>query len=371
MQCLDRLFNMKSKLCSYVLPALFSVFFVSCSLNTEKITVAVILPNVGSVSEMQYVIEGLELAVDDINAHGGVNGKQIDMLISQCKLDVESGRQVFEELEKNARPLLYITATDLLSRALSPVATKYSVVLGSLASPIPAEIEKDNWTFTYFSHAEQEVLPIIQMLEKLQIKKLGIFYQNDQSGRLHEEKIRKSFAGAGKEVFSESFEFNSPGSVRGSTLPEQSDAIYVTGFTDNLKIILQFIEAANYSGIILADSGMAGLNLLSPGYNDIYLAAPGIYTFNNDYVKSTKERYEARYLTKFTHFAANSYDFINIIAASLENKPISRESLRSQLINQFSYPGLFGYLEKNEGEFGVHYLLYSARVIDGEIRYLE
>ncbi len=347
------------------------IVLASCSPNNEKIIVAVVLPMNGPVTETRYVIEGLELASHEINENGGVNGKHIDLIVSESYLDAASIRRAFVELERNAEPLFYISVTDIISLELGSVAEKYSVVIGGLASSIQQEVHRQNWTFSYFSTVEQEVLPIHQILEQLNVKKLGIIYQNDQLGRLYEKKLRTSFTGPERKILSESFEYSSPGSVKYSTLTDLCDAIYVTGFTDNLAEILRELRARHYSGIILADSGLASLNLLSTKYNDIYLPAPVLYNFNNAYANSTKKRYEERYLKKFTHFAANGYDFIHIVAGLLENKHLSRDTVRSRLLSQFSYPGVFGYIEKQEGEHYLNFSLYPARVVGGKIHYLE
>lgn len=345
--------------------------FASCSPNNENVGIGVIVPTTGPISEIHSVIEGLELAVDDVNVNGGIDGREITLEISQCRYELESCRQAFLMAENTSRPLLYITATDLLAVGLSPVAEEHSVVLVSLASSIRSEKYSNNLRFSYFSSVEQEVQSILQVLEQLQIKKLGIFFQNDQLGRIYEENFRQIFTGTGREIFSESFEYYSPESVEKSWIPGVSDAIYVTGFTDNVVTILQTLRDEKYSGIILADSGLASVDTTSSRYNDIYLAAPGIYNYNNVHANDTRKRYEQRYEKTFNHFVANGYDFIQIVVGLLENEELTRANVRDLLMSQFSYPGVFGYIEKQQGEHSLKIPLYPARVVAGEINYLK
>ncbi len=83
-----------------------------------------------------------------------------------------------------------------------------------------------------------------------------------------------------------------------------------------------------------------------------------------------KVNYEINYGKPFNHQSANGYDCVKILAGLLEDKEVSRESVRNLLEQGFTYPGVLGYLDVKPGEHDIVYSLYPARILNGKINYL-
>lgn len=350
-----------------ILPCLFS----ACSSPGEKIIIGVILPISDSASRIEDIIEGLDMAGDEVNASGGINGKQLEIIPLHCGTGGESCKKVFNAIDKKHQPLFYITASSLITTEITPLAEKHSVVLISLVASDIDKSRNPSWTFSYHPTAREETDTIHQILHQLNIQSLGILYQDNSFGITHEAYLREMFIDLEIHTFSELFSSTNSDTISKDSPLLEVDAIYVTGFALNIQQMVIALRTHKFSGIVLTDSGLTGLDLTLREFRDVYLAASGIYNPNNIYSKTAKRHYEEKYNKPFTHLAASSYDIIKLIAGLLESKPLSRENVLQRLKSQFNYPGIFGYIEKQQGSINLSFPLYPARVVNGKIHFLQ
>ena len=180
-----------------------------------------------------------------------------------------------------------------------------------------------------------------------------------------------AFKKTGGRVISKSFEVKNPDFKTKISGIKGVEAVFVAGFANIVGSAIKQLRAEGYKGIILSHSGVSSLPLSMGEFNGVYLAAPIIY--NTDYVfsRDAKERYEAKYKTLFSHQAANGYDIMKILAGLLDGNEISRENIRKLFENGFSYPGVFGFIEKKAGKNDFHFPLHPAMVVNGKILYLQ
>ena len=101
----------------------------------------------------------------------------------------------------------------------------------------------------------------------------------------------------------------------------------------------------------------------------LYVTAPAIYNKNYPFADKIKKRYEEKYGKPFTQYSANGYDFIYIIAGLLEDKAMTKESVKAILDKGFVYSGVFGNIELKSGAKDIFFPLFPAQIRDGEIIY--
>jgi len=350
--------------------ACIAVFFLLRVKNREIVKIGAIIPLSGPSSQHTVVADAIRLAAEEINLSGGINGRKLELIIADSKTNPEEGKKAFRKIEDEHHPLLYISTTSIVSLALASLAEDHQVVLTGLVVSNPTLTNRKEWVFKYFVSARQEATPIMNILKKLNVKKLGILYQNDAFGSSHHEVLKESFEKTGGSIISEPFMAKAPDFKSGMLRLKNTEAIYIAGFVNIVGQAIKQLRADEYKGFILSHSGSTSLPLSMPGLNDVYVAAPIIYNPNYVFARKAKERYEAKYDSFFTHQAANGYDFMKILAGLLDGQELSRENVRKLLEGEFSYPGIFGYIEKKQGEHDIHFPLYPARIVDGEVRYL-
>lgn len=337
----------------------------------ESIKIGAIIPLTGPAAQHVAVANAIQLAAEEINVSGGINGRKIELIIVDSKTNPENGKKALAQIEAEHHPLLYISTTSLVSMEISPLAEAYNVVLAGLVVSNPEFTKQKEWVFKYYVSSEDETKTIQNILNKQKIERLGILYQNDAFGSSHNKKLKALFEETGGSVTSKPFEAKEPDFKEIIPDIKGNDAIYVAGFVNVVGQALKELRAEKYKGMILSHSGATSLPLSMPELQNVYIAAPIIYNPNYVFARKAKERYETRYKKIFTHQAANGYDFMKLLAGLLEGEDLTRDNIRKLLEGEFSYPGVFGYIEKKQKEHDIPFPLYPARIVEGQIYYLQ
>ena len=125
-----------------------------CVEQKESIKIGAILTMTGSAANIgEEVRDGLNLAIEEVNARGGINGRNIELILEDCKTDANESIRIFNNMEANNPPHVYLTITSLISLAIAPLAEENSaphVVLVSAADHDTLIGEKE-WVFRTFS----------------------------------------------------------------------------------------------------------------------------------------------------------------------------------------------------------------------------
>lgn len=315
--------------------------------------------------------DGMLMAVRELNTWGGINGRKIQLIIEDSKTHPQAGKEAFNRIEEEHRPLLYASNLSTISMALAPLSEKNSAVLMGLVTADPEFTTGKQWAFRYYPRAKDEVEPILSILHKLKARNVGVLYLDDEYGRSVFEIFSKAFRKSGGNVKSEAFEMKAADFKAKIENLKDMEAIYCVGHTSQLKNIFKQLNVEGFKGVILGSTGASSPNITNmPEAGGVYVVAPLIYDPDFSLAKEKREKYEKKYGKPFTQFSANGYDFIVLLAGLLEADEISRENVKNVLEKDFTYPGVFGIVETKAGEHDISFPLYPAQIMDGRIRYL-
>jgi len=96
-------------------------FFFDELSGKESIKIGVTLAETGPASGLDIEIrDGMLMAVDEINSHGGINGRNVELIIVDNESNPEKAKKDFLEIEETHAPLLYVSSTSSISTAVSP-----------------------------------------------------------------------------------------------------------------------------------------------------------------------------------------------------------------------------------------------------------
>lgn len=345
--------------------------FLMLRLKEDTIKIGAIIPLSGPAWHHQDVRDSMLLAAEEINFWGGVNGRKIELIIEDSKTDQEEAKKAFNKIETTHHPVLYISSLSSVSMALAPLAGENEVVLVGLVAVTPKLKEQNEWVFKYFTSPEIEVPPILKILQELNIKNLGVLYLNDDYGTSVFQLLKKEFEKIGRKVQSENFGKGCYDFKENISKLKDTEAIFTVGFASHLKNVFRQLREEDFNGYILGPSSATWPPIRSmTEANGVYVSAPIIYNQNNIFAKEAKEKYEKKYNKTFNHYAANGYDIIKILAGLLQDKEISRGSIKSLLEGGFIYSGLFGDIDMKPGEHSINFPLFPAQIIDGEVKYM-
>jgi len=346
-----------------------SFFFFEEIVSGETIKIGVTFPITGTASEIgEQMRDGMQMAVDEINSRGGINGRLVELIIVDNETNLEKTKKDFLELEETHAPLLYISSLSSLSTAVSPLAEENEVVLIAIGATAPGVTKQKEWTYRYFPTAGDEVIPIIRILKDFNVNNLGILYQDDEFGRSVLVAIETEFENdegtISKELFAPDAVYYKDQIVK----LQNEDAIVIIAWPEHVELILKQIREVDYQGHIIGSSDSATPFVFNmPEANGVYLATPIIYDSNFLFASQVADNFEPRYNKQFGHGAANGYDLIRILGGLLQNEELTRDNVKRILDEGFSYSGVYGSIDVLPGEHDMSFPLFPAQVVDGKL----
>jgi len=164
--------------------ALIGTYFLFFEVGGESIQIGVILSITGPGSYIgEQTRDGMQMAANEINSRGGIDGKHIELIFEDNQSSPDEAKKVFNKIEETYAPLFYVSSLSSISTAVAPLAEENKVVLIALSATAPGVTKQKEWTYRYFPTADDEVIPIMQILKDLNVNNLGILYQDDEFGR--------------------------------------------------------------------------------------------------------------------------------------------------------------------------------------------
>ncbi len=342
----------------------------------EPITLGAVLSLTGPGTFIgTEVRDGLQLAIDEINARGGINSRPLKLVIEDSRSVADGGVEAFKKLEQNSHPDLMVGVTGIVVSALVPLAEEYQVPFIGLVSGSPRETFKDKrWSFRLWQSSESVASSVLSLLERLDVKDLAILYLNDPYGNGVSQKVKPLVEAKGGTVVMVPFD---PKATKPENFQEAvsqlagTKAVFVIGWDPHLKAAFTALRTAQYPGLIFGPETATLPEVRKiPEAQGVYVPAPAIYNPNFIFAKELEHKYVARYQKPLTHYAAKGYDMLILLSGLLEDQPISRENIRSILDGGFVYSGCFGPLNAKPGDHDLPHELYPAQIENGEIKYL-
>lgn len=361
----------KSRARATVFFAVLAAFFMPVAARADTIKIGAILALTGnSAVQGQNIRDGLQLAVDEIDKRGGLNGSRIDLIVEDSKSDPQVAVAGFNRIENSQRPLFYVSHLSAVGIALAPLAEEKHVVLAGLVTSAIDFTRGREWVFRYWPMGLANVLPLLRILQDLKVKQLGILYQNEEYGREQQQLMTREFTNAGGRVTSQMVEITDKDYRAKIAKLNDQEAIFVACNGAVLLGALQQLKEANYRGAVMTTASAAQPALFSlPELEGIYMDATVIHNPNYLYAKDAENKFEARFKKAFDHFAASGYDFAKLIAGLLEERQTSRQEVRDLLAGGFDYSGVFGQVRAKAGEHDLNFLLFPTQIVNGKLKY--
>ena len=310
-----------------------------------KIGVAAALT--GGAAQYGVVIRnGFQLAADEINAKGGINGNKVHLVIEDEQGKKEEGINVFKKLIFQDKVLMVFGPTLSNSMfAAGPVANGAKTVV--FGTSVTANGITDIGPYVFRNSVmESDVLPVTvaTATKHYKLKQVAVIYGNDDA-----------FTKSGYDVFKKVLE--------DQKLPVTTTETYVKGDVD-FKAQLTKIKASNPDAVIcscLAEEAAnimlqaRGLGIKVPfiggnGFNSpklfeiSKLAGEGTFVgspWSNTNPAPANKAFVAAYVKKYNaepnQFAAQAFDALHVAAAALQEVKLSgdiaadREALKNAL----------------------------------------
>lgn len=369
-----------------VILCLAVVGLAGCSGGTEEKTV-----NVGAVLSLTGVLahggldarNALQLAVDEVNANGGIKGRQVNLIVENTNTDPE--RTISGALKLiNENKVLAIVGPDNSPTAFaarSQVAEPEHVVIMSVTGSSPKLTEGNpRWFFRGATPAEFQTRSLVQFLvNEKGLKRFAILSDSGITDQI--ESFTKDLKALGLEpVATEMFKsgqtnFNGPLLNIKSKNPE---AIFFIGYITegasaltqarNLGIDAQFLGSIG----IIYDEFIKVAGKAAEGV----IASIGFTALNEDAdVQTFVSAYRAKYNQDPSHAAAQAYDQIKLIFQAIQNQDLTfdsskveqdREMIRDYLEQVQNYKGITSIISYSPTDHSAYKDVNILQIADGK-----
>ncbi|MGH7617360.1 MAG: ABC transporter substrate-binding protein [Gemmatimonadaceae bacterium] len=276
---------------------------------------------------------GIELAVDEINASPEWSGRHLDVRFADDSANGVRASKVAQDFVDSARIIAVIGHVN--SGAMVSAAHVYDKKLAAVATTAtsPALTGVSRWTFRVISSDSTNGITIARFADKLGRKRAAVLYENNPYGRGLADNFRRNFHG---QIISidpigegadQSFE---PFVSWYKTA--HPDLVFVAGTNDSGLAFLKEARRQQLSADLVGGDGWQTL-ATSAMAEGIYVGAPFSAQDPRPEVQAFVQAYKQRYNELPDGNAALAYDATKLLAVAVTKAGADRKKVRDFLAN--------------------------------------
>ena len=326
----------------------------SSKASGDSITIGTVTTNSGTAAAYgEAEVKGFELAVSEINAKGGINGKKVKLESMDDKGDATEASNAYNKLAGDNNVLAVAGPTiSATTAAVAPLADQSKLVTIAPAATSDS-IETGNYLFrTCFKDSYQGEVAARFAAENLKVKKVAVLYG---TGDPYSSGVGEAFAKAAEKLGLEVVDKESSSSADDTEYSAQLQKIQASGaellyapyyYSVAGPYIIPQARSVGFEGYVMGPDGYDGLKLTGDKsqynktyYTTHYSADDNTNTKVQDFIKSYKSKNNAEPNT----FAALGYDTIYMIKQAIEKagENATREDVRNAVAGM-TFDGVTG-----------------------------
>lgn len=369
---------------------LFSAIISTASISAawaEQLKLGVSLPLSGSASLAGTSIrEGIEFAVKQANAKGGVFGEDVKIFVEDDEGNPTKGVTAVRKLiEQDGVVGISGTYVSAVAAAQNKVAKEYKVPMisaGSTSSAVTdANTAGDPWFFRAFPGSTTQAMQTAKdTLGKLNAKTVVVLFENSIYGKSLADEFKANYEGMGGKVIS--VEAYNPGekdfySALTNVRAQAPEAIYIAGLMDSgAQIIKQAGELGLQVKIVGSGSMMSDklIELAGPASEGFAVSSMFEPSTPNVYGAEFAKEFRAAYNKEPDVYNAIGFDSIGLLMeAARRVGKADGAAMQQQLMKMGDYPlaqGPAGTTAKFDDKGSVQFTVGLAIVKNGKREWL-
>jgi len=288
----------------------------------------------------------IELAKDDINNNGGINGKKLKVIYEDDEADTATGTNVINKLVNIDKvPVVLGSWASGVVVAEAPIAEKNRVIIMAVAIS-PAITHAGDYIFRIQPSATFYTSKSAEFLRDKGINTSAIIYVNNEFGKSLKDFFTSDFEKKGGKVVAIESYYEGDNDFRAQLIKikeKNPEVIFIPGYQDTIEVIKQ-IKELGIKSLILAGPPFESQSTIEKLGKD----AEGIlypYHFVAGESNKKTQAYEKDYLTKYHKttggFAPLMYDATYIISDVLKKCDKNTDCIKNELYN-IEYKGISG-----------------------------
>jgi branched-chain amino acid transport system substrate-binding protein len=320
--------------------------------GAQEIKIGAILPLTGDAGVYgTWAKQGIDLAVEEVNAEGGTNGKKIKVIYEDDQCQPEKAVSAINKLVKIDRvPIIIGALCSSATLAISPIANNTKTVIISPGSSSPKISEAGDYVFRNWPSDSFEGRAMAEFAyNTLQARRIAVLYINNEYGLGVKDVFTKRFEELGGFIIAvESYEqgatdFRTQLAKVGTGNP---DAIYLPGHTNEIG---QILRQAKEMGIrsqflsVVAFESPTTLQIAGDAAEGVFYTTPAFDPESKDQlIQAFQQAYTKRYGKPAETFAATAYDALKIVVLAIKRGGYNSDGIKRELYNIQNYPGISG-----------------------------
>ena len=330
----------KKKIASLLLAASLTITLAACAgtegsasddSSEDPIVIGTISPNTGSLAAYGTgVTTGVELAAEEINAAGGILGRQVEIITTDDQGDPTECLNAFNSLVSQGVSLIIGSATSGCTSAITEAANEEEVVLMAPTATADSVTTEDDYIFRVCYADSFQGAIAAAYAKKAGYTNVGVVYC---AGDVYSKGLYDSFTVAceGYGVTVSAVESTASLDVQdysnqfAAMVSAGVELVYAPFYYDVVgPYVIPQARAAGYDGIIMGADGydttpdyvVEGADLSA--FNNVYWTNHYYAGDTSEVVQSFVTAYEAKFGSTPSAFAATGYDCLYVYKAAIE-----------------------------------------------------
>ena len=316
---------------------------------------------------------GIDLAVDEINRSGGINGADLKIVARDDQANGSRAAAIAQEFVSNPEVLAVIghvnsgamlAASRIYDGQLSAVATTAS-------SPDLSGVSK--WTFRVISSDSLNGVILARFASRIgtssALKQASILYENDSYGRGLADAFRRAFRGTIVSFDPINEEVNAEPYISYFKM-RQPGIVFVAGRENSALRILREAKRQGLEAVFIGGDGWQGVVSDTAASNGAFVGTSFNAEDPSPEVQKFVRAFNGKYHAKPDAFAALAYDATYLIAKAIAKNGRDREGVRNYLASLKAanpFEGVTGPVYFNESGDPIGMGFHVAQVAGGTL----
>ena len=306
----------------------------------------------------QAVMNASQMAADDINAAGGINGYQIEFNFQDDEHDAEKSVNAYNTLKDWGMQMLLGTVTSTPCTAVEGEASNDNMFLLTPSGSAVESISGDNAFRVCFSDPNQGTASAQYIGENKLAEKVAVIYNSSDVystgiyNNFVTESANQPFEIVSAEAFTEDSKTDFSVQLQ-KAKDAGADMVFLPIYYTEASLILTQAAGMDYAPTFFGCDGLDGL-LAVEGFDTslaegVMLLTPFAADADDEQTKAFVSAYEEKYVETPIQFAADAYDGMYIIKTAAEKAGITPDMDASAIcdalkaaMTEITYDGLTG-----------------------------
>lgn len=311
--------------------------------DADKYYIGGIGPTTGATAIYGTAVKnGAQIAVDEINAAGGINGKQIEYRFEDDQNDAEKAVNAYNTLKDWSMQMLVGTTTTAPCIAVAGKTASDNLFQITPSASAPSVLSSGNGNIfqVCFTDPNQGIASAQYIAENKLAKKIGIIYDSsDVYSSGIEEKFEAEAKDKGLQIVSKAAFTADSKTDFGTQLQKAKDAgadlLFLPIYYQEASIILKQADTMGYKPKFFGVDGMDGIltveNFDTKLAEGVMLLTPFAADAKDKAVQKFVKTYKEQYEDTPNQFAADSYDAVYALKAAIEESKATPDMSASDM----------------------------------------